>query len=529
MTAKIAGSLLALTLLGFFWTPGHTYLQSDTQIYLPIFEKLENSNLYNRDFMLSTAHVGLTIYDETAIALRRLTHTSFQSVLAAEQIVFRFLGLYGVFLIATALGLGDLEALLLATCYGLGATIVGPAVLSVEYEPVPRGFAVSFLLLAVGLLMHNRYTWACAVASVGFLYHSPATIPFWILFAIIVIRQRQWKAWTPLAVAAIMLAITFASQRNHIRPQPFFMIIDPAWEQVIRMRTAYDWIGQWPRGSVIVFVLYCAAALGALWRIRERLTETQRVLMAGFPLIGVASIAVSWLLLDVWKWAIIAQMQPARAALFTIVFAQINCGIAGLYFARDRRWLEAAAWLVPVFLPPIMPQVMEGTLMQAAGAVLLIAIAVGMLAKARWLAIPALALAGCWAVPNLAHTINYPSLHTPELDQLSEWARTQTSDQALFVFPLSGRNLEQGVFRVKSLRSLYADWKAGGQVNYFRDFALEWHRRWLELSSGKLTANDWSARGVEYLIYGGSTSDPPLGLPVFENARYRVYAIRNAP
>ena len=222
MTPKIAGALLALSLLGFFWTPGHTYLQSDTQIYLPIFEKLENPKLYNRDFLLNTAHIGLTIYDETAIGLRRLTHASFQSVLTAEQMVFRFLGLYGVFLIATALGLGDLEALLLATCYGLGATIVGPAVLSVEYEPVPRGFAVSFLLLASGLLMHNRYTWACAAASVGFLYHSPATIPFWILFAIIVTGERKWKAWTPLAIATVLLAITFAAQRSLIRPQPFF-------------------------------------------------------------------------------------------------------------------------------------------------------------------------------------------------------------------------------------------------------------------------------------------------------------------
>jgi len=98
----------------------------------------------------------------------------------------------------------------------------------------------------------------------------------------------------------------------------------------------------------------------------------------------------------------------------------------------------------------------------------------------------------------------------------------------MFVFPNSGRNLEQGVFRVKSLRSLYSDWKAGGQVNYFRDFALEWHKRWLELSAGTLTLEDWRARGVDYLIYSGTRDEEP-GQPVFENARYRAYAIRNAP
>ena len=535
--ALAAAALLALTLIGFFFTPGHTYLQSDTQIYIPIFERIEHPNLFERDFLISTAHIGLTIYDETAIGLRRLTHGTFESVLAGEQIVFRVLGLWGVFLIATALGLGDAAALLLAACVGLGATIVGPAVLSIEYEPVPRGFAIAFLLLASGLLMHERYAWACAAASAGFLYHSPSTIPFWILFAVVVFLERQWRACWPLAAATVVLAGSFAAQRSNIRPQPFLAVIDPLWEQVIRMRTAYDWIDQWPAGSVLAFVLYCTVSLWALWRIRDRTTVTQRIVLGGFPLLGVASIPVSWVLLDVWKWALIAQVQPARAALFTIVFAQINCGLAGLIAVRDRRWFEGLLWFVPVFLPPVMPQVTEATLARIAAVGLLTLIAVGTVWKARWLAAPAVALVGCWAIPYLAHTINYPPLHSSELDQLSEWARTQTSDQALFVFPTSGRNLEQGVFRVKALRGLYSDWKAGGQVNYFRDFALEWRRRWSELSSGKLTVDDWRARGVDYLIYAGAQAEQ-IGQPVFQNARYRAYRIaapaaapasRNAP
>ena len=142
-----------------------------------------------------------------------------------------------------------------------------------------------------------------------------------------------------------------------------------------------------------------------------------------------------------------------------------------------------------------------------------------------------MALVGCWAIPHLALTVNYPVLHSAELDQLSQWARTQTSDQALFVFPTSGRSLEQGVFRAQSLRGLYGDWKAGGQANYFRDFALEWRKRWAELSSGKLSAADWRTRGVDYVIYAGPRSEP-LGKPVFENTRFRVYALAgntNAP
>ena len=522
--ALIGCALFLLTLLGFFTFPGHTFLQSDTQIYIPIFERLENPRLYERDYMLTTAHVGLTVYDETAIGLHRLTRANYGTVLAAEQIVFRVLALWGVFLIATALGLGDAAALLLAACYGLGATIVGPAVLSVEYEPVPRGFAVAAVLLATGLLMQGGTAAACAAATVGLLYHSPSTIPFWVVFAVAVYRERRWKALWPLGAGLLLLGVTYLRQRQQMRPQPFWALIDPPWEEIVRMRTAYDWIDQWPSGAVLVFVLYCAAALLAVWRLRGLTTPLQRLILAGFPLLGVASIAVSYLLLDVWKWAPMAQVQPARATLFTIVFAQINCGLAAFVAARNRSWAEALAWTVPVFLPSVMPNPMLATWPQVGVVVALMATAATFV-KARWLAAPAIMLLAGWAIPQIAGTVNYPPLHTAQLDQLAEWARTRTPQEALFVFPSSKRNLEQGVFRAKSLRGLYSDWKAGGQVNYFRDFALEWRKRWTELSSGTLSVDDWRSRGVDYLIYGGPWQEQ-LGEPVYENAGYRAYRIR---
>lgn len=527
----IAAALLALTLAGFFFFPGHTYLQSDTQIYIPIFERIEHPALYERDFLMQAAHVGLTVYDETAIGLQKLTGGTFEWLLEFEQIVFRILGLWGVFLIATSVGLRTTEALLVSACYGLGATIVGPAVLSVEYEPVPRGFAVAFVLLGTGLLLQGRYAWACAASSVGFLYHSPTTIPFWILFGIEVLRsgKSRWKATLPLLAAIVILALTFAGQRGVARPQRFFLSMDSEWEGIVRMRTAYDWVGQWPPGSVWAFVLFCAVALAAVWKIRASLNGTQRMILAGFPLLGVASIGASALLLDFWKWAFMAQVQPARAVLFTIVFAQINCALAGVHALRAgrRHWWEASLWFLPVFVAPVAPQFFNGlTFAQFITILLLVTIAVTTLAfeRLRCLAAPAVVAAACWLIPHYAHTINYPDLHSPELEGLSEWGRTNTPERSMFVFPVSGHNLEQGVFRAKSLRNLYVDWKAGGQANYFRDFALEWLRRWNELSSGKLTPDDWRARGVDYLVYAGPKLES-LGEPVFQNAKYRAYRI----
>ena len=58
--ALVAAALLALTLLGFFVFPGHTFLQSDTQIYIPIFERIENPNLYARDFFIEHRPRGVS-------------------------------------------------------------------------------------------------------------------------------------------------------------------------------------------------------------------------------------------------------------------------------------------------------------------------------------------------------------------------------------------------------------------------------------------------------------------------------------
>ena len=139
----IGAAILAITLLNYFQFPGHSWLQSDTQIYLPILEHIWDPDVLAKDLIVEHPHVAFTLYDETAIVLRKITRLEFRQVLQAEQFVFRALGIWGVYLIATALGVSDILALFVVAAFSLGATIMGPAVLTFEYEPVPRGFARS--------------------------------------------------------------------------------------------------------------------------------------------------------------------------------------------------------------------------------------------------------------------------------------------------------------------------------------------------------------------------------------------------
>src|SRR6267378_1100660 len=93
-------SILVIVLLGFFLFPGHTYLQSDTQIYVPMMERALNPSLFTRDITIQRPHLAFTAYDETAVGLARLTGLGLERVLTIEQLIFRTLGVAGLVLIA---------------------------------------------------------------------------------------------------------------------------------------------------------------------------------------------------------------------------------------------------------------------------------------------------------------------------------------------------------------------------------------------------------------------------------------------
>jgi hypothetical protein len=135
----VAAGILALTALTWFEFPGHTWLQQDTQIYVPILEHLRDPAVLRRDMLVERPHVSFTMYDEAARGLARVTGLGFREVLEGEQISTRALGIWGLYLMAAALGLSAPASLLVAGILSLGATIAGPAVLSFEIEPDPRG------------------------------------------------------------------------------------------------------------------------------------------------------------------------------------------------------------------------------------------------------------------------------------------------------------------------------------------------------------------------------------------------------
>src|SRR5665213_2900689 len=138
--------LAVFTWLGFQYFPGHTYLQADSQAYLPMLERISSPGYLARDMVATHPHVSFTIYDEVTLGLRKAAHETFERALMGQQLLFRAAGLLGIYLLATAVGTTPAYAFTIAAFLNLGATLAGPAVLLVEYEPIPRGFAFGLVL-----------------------------------------------------------------------------------------------------------------------------------------------------------------------------------------------------------------------------------------------------------------------------------------------------------------------------------------------------------------------------------------------
>jgi hypothetical protein len=545
----IAGACLALSLLTWLQFPGHSWLQQDTQIYAPILEHLRDPSVLRNDILAQKAHVAYTLYDETARGLRAATGLDFRDVLAGEQILSRALGIWGLYLLALGIceplcGAGAsacLLSLFITAVCSLGAVVAGPSVLTFEYEPTPRAFALPLAVCATGLTVHRRYLAAGIALAAAFLYHAPTALPFVVFFIALALwpaksenLSRRMVRLAPLAGAVVLLAIAAHVQEGAGEAQTFFARLTPDLERLQRMRASYNWISDtqaWPPALLAHYAILSVILLAAFLRLRRDMSFELRLFSLGLPVVGMLSLPASWLLLDQWRWAIVSQIQPMRCILFVTLFAQLLTAAAGVRAAVRRQPLEAIAWFALAYLPPVQPVMTDPYTLRGTAVVLALALvawlAVWLAEAKRQPAALALGLAAFFAIPGIARVVNYPHLLTPELDQLSTWARSAAPKDAIFQFADAGKGLDPGIFRAQAMRAIYVDWKGGGQVNYLSGFAREWWRRWQQTNQNRFKPRDlpkYAALGIGYIVV-----QPKNRLkdrtPVFESARYLAYAL----
>ena len=517
----------ALTALGLLVFPGHSFLLSDTQIYIPLFEHLRDSRLLNSDLILSGAHLSYTIYDEVSLALNRTLGFSFEQVLFGQQFVFRWLGYWGAFWLARACGLPLAASVLTSTLLWLGAFVYGPAIITTEFEPVPRGFAVPLVVASLGALAVGHRNASAVLIAIAFLYHAPAVWPV-LLIALIL---RDWRTLSTVAGAAILLLSFAHYQPGTVQAQPFFSLIDPVHREILQTRAAYNWISLWPWQYWAQYLLTASLALAAFARVRTTLPPAVQPYFRWMPLIGLAMMPISYLLLEQLGWALFPQVQPMRSLLYCHLFCQWLAPLAAWREIKDRNWSRAACWMiVPLSLslrgdllniPP------DGWWKQA---LLLVVLFAAVYIAAKW---PRRewAWAACFLVSlffgDVLNARAYKPIASSALDALAVWAKDRTPTDSVFLFGDLGRRLEPGIFRARSTRAVYVCWKQGGQVNYFPQYAQIWWERWRALLAPNhppLDYNDLRRRGIHYLVL--TTQNPTKEIPaVYASPGYRVYQL----
>ncbi|HTS27397.1 MAG TPA: DUF6798 domain-containing protein [Bryobacteraceae bacterium] len=525
-----AAAALALALLSFFQFPGHTYLQQDSQIYVPILEHLRDPSVLRNDILVEQPHVAFTVYDEAARLLRGATGLGFGTVLEFQQIVTRALGIWGLFLMASALGLPCWASVMVGAIVALGARILGPEVLTWEYEPTPRAFAVPLLLCGVGLAANRRYLAAGMAGAAAFLYHPPTAVPFWLVFGVILVFRKKAAGVAPLAAAAAVLVAAAALQAGGLaasaEAQNFFGKLTPSQTHLQQIRTAYVWISLWPGGLILHYLILSAILLAAFVCIRRETPVELRIILLGLPALGLASMALSWLLLERSRWAIVPEIQPMRALLFVALAMQFVTAAAAVLAVQKHRSWEALGWFAAAYLLPVHSVITRAVPLREVALVAALSAVTVLAARFDWRCGTAAALAAFFAIPLLGGVVNYPRLHTPELAQLSQWSRNSTPPDAVFLFPDAGHALFPGIFRSEALRAVYVDWKAGGQVNYLPAFGEQWWFRWQQTMADSFHPEDlakYSGLGVRYVVL--HTRAQLSRAPVFENSVYAVYEL----
>ncbi len=344
--------VVAVTWLEYDFFPGHTYLQGDTQIYLPVLERLDAPGFLSRDLVATHPHVAYTIYDEVTLFLHEAAGLNFQRALDIQQLFCRGAAVLGVFLLVLSTGVGDLLALIIAALLNLGAALVGLDALLVDYEAVPRGFAFGLILLAAGLIARAKPLLAGLMGGLALVYGVSIAAPFWGVILLAFVFDRSLRpllrpALTVLIVFVLLLANLAQLQPGVVETQDFFAKISEPFAELQQYRTASVWVSLWAPSEIWHYLAIFVCGIWATTRIWPVLNRQARWLLVALPLGGVLSVPLSAILLERLRWALVPQVQPAQTLLFTVAFASIACAVAGARAAAARKEVGNMSVVLP--------------------------------------------------------------------------------------------------------------------------------------------------------------------------------------
>ncbi len=528
------------TWLEFVVFPGHTYLQSGTQLSVPMIERLANPGFLSRDLVATHPNLQYTAYDEATLFLHEVTGMSIEKALLTQQIACRAAGLLGIVLLALSAGMSEPLALLIAASVNLGGNLAGPHVMLVESEAVPGALAWGLILLTMGLLARGKPLLAGLAGGLALIYAPALAAPLWLLslLALIVdarVRRLLRPAMTVLAIFILLLANLAQLQPGIVEQQTFFGKISADYAELQQFRTPYEWVSLWSAGEFWSYLAVWVCGIWAVVRIWPVLNRQVRWLLVGLPIWGLLSVPVSYLLLDRLRWSFIASIQPTEWLLFTLCLSSVSCWMAGAKAAQSKRVYESALWFFIPFAVPLRAEVLDllhinrVDAVERFGLAILLALVASLLIRTVKtnlrvivLAIPLLAIA-LLRLPVFANTAG--AKQQGAVIALAEWVKRNTWGSSMFLFPDLGLSGDPGLFRARSERAVWVDWNSGLLVPCFQSFAAVWWDRWQQTMQAGYSPQRLQADlslPIDYYVITRPNRIADIK-PVFTNEKFLVY------
>jgi hypothetical protein len=485
--------------LQFEFYPGHSYLESTSQLYLPILEHLDTPGYLSRDLVATHPNVTYTAYDEITLFLRAAAKLNLRKGLILQQVVCRLAWLLGIFLMARSAQIGTAVSLLIAALVSLGTFLPGPNIWLIDREPVPRAFAFGLIILALGCLSREKPLSAGLFGGIALLYDPVAAGPFWVTVLVIFVFEKRLRTLLrpvlPILLVFILLIANLAQlQPGTPDPQPFVGRISAQIAGIQRFRTPELWVSLWPGKFVYLYVAQFVISIWAVTRISPSLNRQTKWMLLTLAWIGVLSIPLSDLLLEHSLWSGTLRWAPAEWLLYLVTVAFLVCAIAVARSLKLSHNKEALAWSVI-----------------------------------------------CCSILALATGAPRRQKPYPTAD-LAAWAEANTWGSSAFLFADACRANYPGVFRAQSRRALWVDWEGGKQMNYDVALAPEWYERWTSTMERPLSGTDLQTMlslPIDYYVFAqghivrfktGNLTEPVK--PAFVNTRFAVYeasALRLVP
>ena len=439
--------LLLVAWVEFQFYPGHSYLGSASQLYVPILEHLATPGYLSRDLIATHPNVTYTVYDEITLFLHEAGRLDFAAALAGQQFVCRLAGIFGVFLLTRAARLNDWISVAVTALLNAGTFLPGVNLASIDPEPVPRAFAFGFVLLAMGFLAWNKPLLSGLFGGLALLYDPITAAPFWVCVSAALafdpLLRRLLRPVLPILLVFLLLLANLAQlQPGTPDSQPLLSRFSQPIAAIQKFRAPGLWISLWPAKLVYCYLAVFVIGVWALARIWPALNGQTRWMFALLPFIGVFSMPFSRVLLDAFRWSAILRIQPMRVLVYAVSFTFLACAVAAVQAFRAKARREMICWT---------------TL--------------------------------CLFFLTLGTSNRMKKKDTYTISAVADWAATNTWGSSMFLFPDAGRELYPGVFRGQSSRALWVDWESGAQISYYTDLAEEWWTRWNGTMQGSLSGD----------------------------------------